>query len=310
MVRIVLACCLALLAITAGAADAPTATADARPGTPEFFTQRVRPLLQDQCLRCHGEVRQKGKLKLNDRADILKGGEKHGPAMVVGDPEHSPLIVAVTYKDDDLQMPPDDRLPDADIQALADWIRAGAVWVHADGSIEGASAAPSPGQTSATATAVAPAPRADRSEPPSDDGAKQPPLIGRPHPVVIHFPIACLILALLAEFLVVARGPAWEPTVRLLVTVGVLGTVAAVITGTFFGDGSMFNRPGRDLKLHELLGWLTMVLALATGALLIASRSSPRARLYFRLALLATAIAISLTGHVGGMMSHPESAPF
>jgi uncharacterized membrane protein len=303
MVRIVLACCLALLAIPAGAADAPAT--DAKPGTPEFFTQRVRPILQDQCLRCHGEVRQKGGLKLNDRVDILKGGKEHGPAVVVGDPAHSPLIVAVSYKDDDLQMPPDDRLPDADVQALTDWIRTGAVWVHADGSVEGGAAAASAIPTGGPPTA---APAA--SKPAAGDGEQQPPLIGRPHPAVIHFPIACLILALLAEFLLVARGPAWEPTVKLLVTIGVLGSVAAVVTGTFFGDGSMFNRPGRDLKVHELLGWLTMVLALATGALLIASRSSPRARLYFRLALLATAIAISLTGHVGGMMSHPESAPF
>jgi uncharacterized membrane protein len=307
MIRLALACCLALLALAARGADAPAPAADAKPGTPEFFTQRVRPLLQDECLRCHGETRQKGDLKLNDRSAILKGG-KNGPAMVVGDPEHSRLIVAVRYQDEDLQMPPDGRLADADVQALADWIRAGAIWVHADGSIEGASA---PGQTSATPTAMAPASHADGAKPPGDhDGGKQPPLIGRPHPAIIHFPIACLILALLAEFLVVTRGPAWQPTVGLLVTLGVLGTAAAVLTGTFFGDGSMFDRPGRDLKIHELLGWLTLVLALAAGALLLASRSSPRARLYFRLALLAAAIAVAVTGHFGGMMSHPESAPF
>jgi uncharacterized membrane protein/cytochrome c553 len=301
ILRLALACCLALLALAARAADEPVATA--QPGTPEFFTQRVRPILVNECLRCHGETRQKGDLKLNDRSAILKGG-KNGPAMVVGDPEHSRMIVAVRYQDEDLQMPPDGRLSDADVQALADWIAAGALWVHPDGRSEGGAAA-----TGGAPAATGGQPAAT-SQPASAGGNKQPPLIGRPHPMVIHFPIACLILALLAEFLFVAFGPAWEPTVKLLVTIGVLGTVAAVLTGTFFGEGTMFHRPDRTLATHELLGWLTLVLSLATGALLLASRSSPLARFYFRLALLATAIAISLTGHVGGMMSHPESAPF
>ena len=92
-----------------------------------FFESNVRPLLIDNCLTCHSDKKQKGGLRLDSMAAILKGG-KHGPAIVRGKPEDSRLISAVSYKDLDLQMPPEDHLSGDQVLALSAWVKMGAPW--------------------------------------------------------------------------------------------------------------------------------------------------------------------------------------
>jgi mono/diheme cytochrome c family protein len=85
-----------LVAASAAAAAEPNPASDAT-GV-EFFEKRVRPLLAENCHRCHGPERQRGGLMLNSLAAILKGGDR-GPAIVPGKPDQSRLIQAVRYTD-------------------------------------------------------------------------------------------------------------------------------------------------------------------------------------------------------------------
>jgi hypothetical protein len=96
------------------------------PADREFFERKVRPLLVERCYSCHssGAKKQKGGLRLDSRAAILKGGES-GPAVVPGEPDKSRLIEAVRYGRQDLQMPPKGKLSDKDIAVLEDWVRRG-----------------------------------------------------------------------------------------------------------------------------------------------------------------------------------------
>ena len=55
----------------------------------DFFEAKVRPVLADNCLECHGAEKHKGGLRLDVRAAMLKGGDT-GPAVVPGKPEESP----------------------------------------------------------------------------------------------------------------------------------------------------------------------------------------------------------------------------
>ena len=57
-----------------------------------------------------------------------QGGGDTGPAIVPGKPEESRLVVAIGYKDPDLQMPPKGRLTEEQAAALTTWITAGAPW--------------------------------------------------------------------------------------------------------------------------------------------------------------------------------------
>jgi len=56
---------------------------------------------------------------------MLKGGDL-GPALVPGNAEASLLFEAIRYQDDDLQMPPDGRLDDLEVEKMRQWIELGA----------------------------------------------------------------------------------------------------------------------------------------------------------------------------------------
>ncbi len=93
----------------------------------EFFETRIRPILIDHCLDCHGEDPSalKGGLDLSSAHGIARGGES-GAIVVPGDPGSSALYRAVTYVDQEFAMPPRGRLSDGEIDALRRWIEMGA----------------------------------------------------------------------------------------------------------------------------------------------------------------------------------------
>ena len=76
----------------------------------EFFEKKIRPVLVQHCYRCHSEKSKKvrGKLKLDTRAGIRKGG-RTGPAVVPGVTKKSLILKALRYQG--LEMPPKGKLP-------------------------------------------------------------------------------------------------------------------------------------------------------------------------------------------------------
>ena len=112
---------------------AATASADdeARRGEMTFFEKEVRPILAKRCHDCHGEKKQKGGLRV-DHIGYLKSGGDTGPSLVPGKPDESAMIEAVRYANADFQMPPKQKLPDAEIAILEKWIEMGAPWPEDD----------------------------------------------------------------------------------------------------------------------------------------------------------------------------------
>ena len=113
---------IALLNQIGFAADAPT-TAQL-----EFFEKKIRPVLIKHCYECHSaEAAKKGKLKaglqLDNREGFRAGGES-GSAFVPGDPQAGLLLKALRHED--LEMPPNQKLPESVIKDFADWIASGA----------------------------------------------------------------------------------------------------------------------------------------------------------------------------------------
>lgn len=91
----------------------------------EFFENKVRPLLSEHCLQCHGtdDKKIRGGLRLTSRDEMIGGGDT-GPAIVPGHPEESLLISSVRYED--YEMPPKGKLKDSEIDILVQWIKMGA----------------------------------------------------------------------------------------------------------------------------------------------------------------------------------------
>ena len=96
-----------------------------------FFEARIRPVLADQCFKCHGPEKQKAGLRLDSRSAMLGGGDS-GPAVVPGQPEESLLVEALRYEDDGLQMPPSKKLPDEQVDDLLAMGPDGAPWPGGD----------------------------------------------------------------------------------------------------------------------------------------------------------------------------------
>jgi cytochrome c553 len=85
----------------------------------------VVAVLEGRCLECHHKASAKGGLDLSTRAALLKGGET-GLAIVGTDPAKSPLWLLAARKQKPWMPHKRDKLSDAELQAIADWIRGGA----------------------------------------------------------------------------------------------------------------------------------------------------------------------------------------
>ncbi len=124
--------CLAVLALVGllPASTTGAAEVDASQPTAEqvrFFEAQVRPVLVENCVKCHGPEKPKAHLRLDSRAAILTGGDT-GPAVVPGKAEESLLITAISHTDDVLKMPPKQKLDAARIAALTQWVKIGVPW--------------------------------------------------------------------------------------------------------------------------------------------------------------------------------------
>jgi hypothetical protein len=119
-----------------------TLRADERPVSADeavFFEKQIRPVLAEQCFACHGEKKQEGGLRLDTRANLIKGSDG-GPVVVPGKPADSTLIDAVRHIGD-LKMPPapKEKLPPDAIAALVRWVEIGLPWPDANGAAQTAS---------------------------------------------------------------------------------------------------------------------------------------------------------------------------
>jgi len=94
------------------------------------FVKDIKPIIELNCVKCHGPQISKGKLRLDTKEGALKGGG-NGTALVPGKPDQSPLYKATTLSPDhDDVMPPakEGQLAKSQTELLRAWIEQGAYW--------------------------------------------------------------------------------------------------------------------------------------------------------------------------------------
>jgi uncharacterized membrane protein len=127
-------------------------------------------------------------------------------------------------------------------------------------------------------------------------------LLGRLHPLLIHFPIALVLAAAAAEAVAMFTGNArWRTLAVGNVRAGALFAVLAAIAGWRFAMTPDMEMSGL-LQWHR---WLGSIGAVVTVAAALASaggegRLSPR-RIY-RTALFTAGALVGVTGHLGGLL--------
>lgn len=87
-----------------------------------LWREKVEPLLDRNCFKCHGGVRQKGGLDLRSLENLLKGGD-NGPALIPGEPDKSHLQQFV-QPGAETHMPPGGKkqLAKGEIELIRAWI--------------------------------------------------------------------------------------------------------------------------------------------------------------------------------------------
>jgi mono/diheme cytochrome c family protein len=93
-----------------------------------FYQQQINPILDANCVSCHGEPKRKGGLRV-DSYDLLMKGGKHGTVIVAGQPERSLLLQRVTLPEGHkLFMPAEGKpsLKPEQIALVRAWILQGA----------------------------------------------------------------------------------------------------------------------------------------------------------------------------------------
>ena len=91
--------------------------------------KKVANILEQNCVKCHHEEKDKGGLMLKTLADIEAGGDS-GPSLVINDPAKSELLARVKLDPDhdDIMPPKGDPLTSQQIKAIESWIKSGAFW--------------------------------------------------------------------------------------------------------------------------------------------------------------------------------------
>jgi uncharacterized membrane protein/YHS domain-containing protein len=127
-----------------------------------------------------------------------------------------------------------------------------------------------------------------------------PPMLGRAHPAIVHFPIVCLLLAAAAEFWAIMRGmPFWHERGRFLAALAAVSAVTAVVSGWTLAS----DQPAELLERHRWYGVATAACAVVAALAGLFSRSGGWRPLWlYRLMLSAAAVLVVLTANLGGDM--------
>lgn len=131
-------------------------------------------------------------------------------------------------------------------------------------------------------------------------------LLGRFHPLLVHFPIGLLVVALFMEVLTIGgKRKGLREGTHLIVCLGAIFAIFSALFGWLLRTQEGYT--GDLVDNHQYAGIATAVLAIITVVLLRASLNGklPDFR-WYRAALVVTVVLLSIAGHLGATLTHGE----
>jgi uncharacterized membrane protein/mono/diheme cytochrome c family protein len=276
------------------------------------LTSAVRQIFQAKCAECHRPDSGKAKAirKWKDWRDLEDLKRKY----VAEDfaLETSTLWEVLTEQDPKEKMPPrgakGGALTEEQLETIKRWITAGAP------------VADPPPPSSPNNEPSSPTPTPNPFVPPQSsphshqqDHTHGPPALfswlGKFHPVVVHFPIALLLLAALGEIANLFRVGTWHlSAARFCLWIAAASAIVAATLGWFAAESGSFSEKiggAPILDVHRWLGIITALLSVAVAALCGSNcrNESARKKWMFRFALFAAAVLVGATGYFGGLLT-------
>lgn len=129
--------------------------------------------------------------------------------------------------------------------------------------------------------------------------------LGKLHLLLLHFPIAMIVAAALADGLWLwRRGSLLSAAGYWCILLGAAAAIPTALTGSLLMDRMTLPDPALG-ETHEALGWAAMGLALAAAGVRLAGRNRLAGRWGWVYAVLLTGalVVVSLAGHWGGRLA-------
>lgn len=134
------------------------------------------------------------------------------------------------------------------------------------------------------------------------------------HPMIVHFPIALLIVGFLSELVsFFVKKEFFSTAAFYLLILGTIGVVAAYFTGQFAGDGiTEVGTLKQALETHEdaaeLTLWLMVIAALSRIAIVILKKYQGAFKTLAFFLFLLGVVSIARTGFYGGELVYKHAA--
>ena len=126
-------------------------------------------------------------------------------------------------------------------------------------------------------------------------------LLGRLHPLVVHFPIGLLVVTLFMEiFTLSGKRQGLREGINWMVYLGALSAILSTSLGWFLKTFDDYS--GDLIEWHQNLGIATAIFSIITAYVLY---KSSKLKLY-RASLLISVVLLTITGHLGANLTHGE----
>lgn len=133
------------------------------------------------------------------------------------------------------------------------------------------------------------------------------------HAMIIHFPIALLLVGFLSEIIALFYKKAlFRKIAFYLLILGALGAIAAYITGSYAAEGIETGRLAEAIEAHQeaalITLWLAIITALYRSVLLFFNYERPWTKWVGILLFAALVGSIINTGNKGGKLVFEHGA--
>ncbi|HEY9486781.1 MAG TPA: DUF1549 domain-containing protein [Chryseosolibacter sp.] len=130
---------------------------------------------------------------------------------------------------------------------------------------------------------------------------------GRLHPMIVHFPIVLLVIALLMElFTLKDANRTLRPAINLLLIIGAVSAVIAVVVGLVLKAQDDYS--GDLLVIHQWSGIACAILAAAAAWLhhIVFNQNKPHLLKTYRTVLIFSVCGVTVAGHYGASLTHGD----
>lgn len=133
------------------------------------------------------------------------------------------------------------------------------------------------------------------------------------HAMLIHFPIALLIIGFLSELIgLVSKKIFFNQVAFYLLILGTFGTIAAYLSGDAAGEGMEEGTLGKAIGMHQEAAIITLWLAISTSlvfsALLFFKYQKQWSKIMGVILFAVLLAAVSRTAYLGGQLVYNHGA--